>query len=215
MTTLRLISLATLIGLTGCFSLAREQPRQQHYVLGGSVSQEAPAPSGELDGIRVGVRRLQLASYLVSPFIVVRRGTHEITFSEFHRWGERLDGGINHALAGHLTARAPFRGVDVAPWTPREEFDYLIQVQVLRFEGLDPGSAPASKGEVHVLATWEIIRQTDGAVLSRGTTDHRETGWNVGDYSGLVTSLDRGLNVLSADLVSSMESLGATLAERR
>jgi uncharacterized lipoprotein YmbA len=215
MKTTCLIGLAALIGLGGCFRLAREEPPQHHYVLGGTMPQQSEIASPDVAGPRIGVRRLQLATYLESPFIVVRRGAHQISFSEFHRWGERLDGGINQAVARYLAARAPFRVVDVAPWTPRVQHDYLVQLQVLRFEGVAPESAAASDGEVQMLATWEIIRQKDGAVLARGTTDYREAGWSVGDYAGLVTSLDRGLNVLSGDLVSSIAGLDVRVAEHR
>jgi hypothetical protein len=42
-----------------------------------------------------------------------------------------------------------------------------------------------------VLATWEIIRPLDGAVLARGVTDYRQRGWRVGDYAGLVCYVDQ------------------------
>jgi uncharacterized lipoprotein YmbA len=215
MTTIRSIGLAALVGLTGCFSLARNEPAQQHFVLGGSLPADRAEPSRDGTGLAIGIRRLQLATYLESPFIVIRRGDNEITFSEFNRWGERLDGGISQAVSRHLLARAPFRAVDVAPWAPRAEYDYLVQLQVLRFEGLAPEDPAATQGVVHVLAVWEIIRQTDGAVLARGTTDYREPGWAVDDYAGLVTSLDRGLAVLSGDLIGSIEALEGSAGRDR
>jgi uncharacterized lipoprotein YmbA len=215
MTTIRLISLAALVGLTGCFSLAREEPPQQHYVLGGSLPADQAAPSRDGNGLAIGIRRPQLATYLESPFIVIRRGDNEITFSEFNRWGERLDGGISQAVSRHLLARAPLRAVDVAPWAPRAEYDYLIQLQVLRFEGLAPEDPVATQGVVHLLAVWEIIRQQDGAVLARGTTDYREPGWTVDDYAGLVTALDRGLADLSGDLIGSIQRLDGSVQRNR
>lgn len=210
-----LISLAGLLGLTGCVSLGRVEPAQRHYVLGGERRQENGVSVGDLAGLTVGVRRLRLASYLEAPFIVVRQGPNQITYSEFNRWGEQLAGGINRSVAGYLADRSAFRAVDVAPWPVRERYDYLIQLHVERFEGVAPEDSAAVAGEVHLLATWEIIRQQDGAVLARGITDYRERGWRVGDYEGLVGLLDAGLNVLSADLASSLASLGAPVAEVR
>jgi uncharacterized lipoprotein YmbA len=215
MKTIRLIGLATLVGLTGCFSLGRKEPPQQHFVLGGSLPADGAAPARDGRGLAIGVRRLQLATYLESPFIVIRRGAHEITFSEFNRWGERLDGGINQAVSRHLLAGAPFRAVDVAPWAPRAEYDYLIQLQVLRFEGLAPENAAATEGVVHVLAAWEVIRSKDGAVLARGTTDYREPGWKVDDYTALVTALDRGVGALADDLIRGITTLDAAVAGAR
>jgi uncharacterized lipoprotein YmbA len=209
-----LLSIPLLIGLTGCFSLGRGEPMQQHFVLGGAAQQENAAASRDLVGLAIGMRRLQIAPYLETPLIVVRRGPHQIGFSEFHRWGERLDGGINQAVAGYLATRAAFRGVDVAPWPVREQYDYIVQLHVLRFEGMAPEDEAATRGEAHVLATWEILRQ-DGAVLARGTTDYRDRNWRVGDFPGLVASLDRGLSELSDDLMRSIAGLGPPLAERR
>jgi uncharacterized lipoprotein YmbA len=197
------------LGLTGCFKLGRNPPIERQYVLGGAPPPAAVASSGKLAGKSVGIRRLELAPYLVRPFILVRRGPHRITFSEFHRWAEDVDAGISRAMGGYLAARAPLRAVAVAPWPLGEKFDFLIQLRVLQFEGLAPEEPAVGDGEARVLATWEIIRQQDGVVLARGTTDYRQPGWRADDYAGLVKLLDTGLSTLSEDLVASLESLMA------
>jgi uncharacterized lipoprotein YmbA len=138
---------------------------------------------------------------------VIRRGPNQIEFSELHRWGVPLGGGINEAVAGRLFQRGSFKSVDVAPWSPGERPDYLIQLDVVRFEGLVPEEGTSLEGEARMLIRWEIIRPADGAVLTRGTTDHRPDGWNVGDYAGLVTLLDAGLGALSDDLTAGIERL--------
>lgn len=208
----RLTVLCALAGLAGC-SLSHGEPAQRHYVLGGSPGQgSAAAPRPGLAGLAVGVRRLEVAPYLESSSIAVRRGPQEITLSEFHRWGEPLSGGIGRAVAGNLTAGARFRAVDVAPWPLREKYDRLVQLHVLRFEGTASAEPAASRGEARLLVTWEIIRQRDGEVLARGTTDYRRDGWRVGDYPGLVALLDAGLGVLSDDLMASLETLGPAAA---
>jgi len=210
----RVTALASLLVLGGCFSLGRTETPQQHYVLGtGQVQANAPLP-GDLAGLTIGVRRLRLAPYLETPFVVVRHGANRLTYSEFHRWGEQLGGGINRAVAGQLAATGSVRAVDVAPWPGREQYDYLVQLNVERFEGLAPEDPAPSEGEVHMLVSWEILRQRDGVVLARGTTDHRVRGWRVGDYAGLVRLLDAGLNVLTEDLASTLSGMGAPVAGR-
>ncbi len=206
----RLIGLYGLLVLTGC-SLNRGAPPEQHYVLGGGRFLESAAAARNLGDIAVGVRRLQLAPYLGSNSVVVRQGdrAQELSLSEFHRWSEPLGEGINRAVAGYLTAGAPFRVVDVAPWPARAKHDYLIELHVLRFEGVAPADSAATAGEAHVLATWAIVRPDDGEVLARGTTDYRKGGWRIGDYAGLVALLDAGVYALSADLMSRLESLAA------
>jgi len=187
-------------GLTGCVSLGRREPPQQYYVLGGDTLRAPPTTSPQVADVTVGVRRLKLASYLASPFMVVRRGPNQLGFSEFNRWGEPLGAGINRVVARSLAARG-FQDATVAPWPAAARYDYLIQLDIARFEGLAPEGPASTAGEVHMLASWEIIRQADGVVLARGTTDYRRPGWSVGDYAGLVSMLDEGLEVLSADLV--------------
>ena len=210
MNTMRLIGLSAVVLLAGC-SLSRGAPPEQQYVLGGGRPQESAAAPRDPRGPAVGVRRLQLAAYLASPSILVRRGARaqELSLSEFHRWGEPLGEGVNRAVAGYLTAGGPFRVVDVAPWPPRAEHDYLIELHVLRFEGVAPADTAATEGEAHVLATWAILRPADGRVLARGTTDYRKGGWRVGDYDGLFTLLDAGVYALSADLMRNLASLPA------
>jgi uncharacterized lipoprotein YmbA len=188
--------------LSGACSLGRDSPALQQYVLGrADVATPDAAPAS---GLMLGVRRLDLAAYLASPAIVVRRGAHEITTSDFHRWGEDPGAGINRAVARHLIAAGDVRGVDVAPWAARAQHDYLVQLHVTRFEGVLPQDVSATVGEAHVQATWEIIRPADGSVFARGSTDYREPGWRAGDYAGLVALLDAGLRMVARDVAAQL-----------
>lgn len=202
------IGALTLVVVAGC-SLNRGAPPTQHYVLGGGrLEQNVPAvPEG--GEIALGIRRLKIAPYLESTSIVVRGGARgqELVLSEFHRWSEPLDEGIKRAVAGYLTAGGAFRAVDVAPWPAGAKHDLLLELHVLRFEGVAPAGPAATEGEVHLLATWAIVRADDGEVLARGTTDVREPGWRLGDYAGLVALLDAGVSVLAADLVNDLANL--------
>jgi uncharacterized lipoprotein YmbA len=206
---LGVVAVFLLASLPGCFSLGRDSPPLEVYVIGGSVSPEYLAPVPGVAGIRIGVRRLDLAPYLATPAIAVRRGSHEIVTSDFHRWGEDPGDGINRAVARHLAAAAPFGTVDVAPWPVRSRYDYLIQVHVTRFEGVVPGEPSATEGAAHVRASWEIIRQQDETVLAQGLTEHRQDGWRVGDYAALVAMLNQGLAMLARDLALAVGGLAA------
>jgi uncharacterized protein len=198
-----------LASLPGCFSLGRDSPELEQYVLGGAGLLDTMAPIAGLDGIAVGLRRIDLAPYIASPAIVVRRGTHEVVTSDFHRWGEDPADGISRAVARHLADAASFLAVDVAPWPVRSRYDYLIQLRVTRFEGVVPAEPSATEGAVLVRASWEIIRQLDETVLARGLTEHRESGWSVGDYAGLVALLNRGLAVLAHEVAAAIGGLEA------
>lgn len=210
--TRRAACFGALIGLAGCFSLARTAPTQEHYVLGAGALGRDAASLPEVSDLTIGVRRLKLASYLASPFMVVRRGANEVDFTEFHRWGEPLKAGINRVVAGALAARG-FREVAVAPWPAQARYGYVIQLDVVRFEGLAPDDPDSTAGGVLLVATWEITRHLDGSVLARGTTDYRPQGWSVGDYPGMVTLLDRGLGVVADDLAVALAGLPQVMDE--
>jgi hypothetical protein len=113
------------------------------------------------------------------------------------------------AVAGSLGSAPTILAVDVAPWPVQAQHDYLVQLHVSHLEGVAAEDSTAKEGEVHVMASWEIIRSQDGALVARGETDRRETGWKVGDYRGLVTRVDKGLTELASDLAACIVRLAS------
>jgi len=219
------ILITAILLLSGCFSLSRDAPPQQHYVLGAGVYDTRDTPglvigADEEDApTLVGLRPPRMADYLANPFLVVRYGTHRVEFSEFHRWGEELGRGINGTLSLLLTEEAPGIRAVAAPWPTGAMPEYLVQLQVLRFEGVVPedagapgsgdrsaerGASVPGSGSSHLRATWEIIRPRDGATVARGTTDVLEDGWTPGDHAGLVRRLDEALGTLAGDLAEAL-----------
>ncbi|MES3035801.1 MAG: PqiC family protein [Gemmatimonadota bacterium] len=203
----RLLAPTLLLTLTGCFKLSREAPVLQQYVLSGAspASTVPAAATGSVNagarnraGLTIGLRRLNLASYLAVPAIVLRRGDNRIVTSEFHRWGEELESGMNRAVASHLAGVPPVQAVEVAPWPARVNHDFIVQLHVSRFEGVVDSAA--TEGRVHLQAGWDIIRPLNGAVLLRGSTDERGGSWRAGDYAGLVKGLDMALARLARDI---------------
>jgi uncharacterized lipoprotein YmbA len=209
--TLSIIPVALVLG--ACFSLGRDTPAVRHYVLGGAPAAAEGALSPDPGGITVGLRRLDLTPYLASPSIMVRHGANRMQASEYHRWGEDPVAGINRAFAGYLAEAQPVRAVDVAPWPVRSQHDLVLQLHVSRFEGVAPEDTLALEGEAHLLASWELHRPRDGAVLARGGTDYRAAGWRLGDYSALVALLDQGLHRMSGDIVACLARVGRLTRE--
>jgi len=194
-----------LLALAGCFKLARTSPQLAQYVLGGSAVPTADTPTAPPGQLTVGLRRLQLASYLATPSIVVRRGPHQITTSEFHRWGEELGAGINRTLASQLARHPSILAVAVAPWPTRSRYDYVLQMHMQRFEGVTDSST--ASGEVHVLASWDVVRPADDSVLMRGRAEIRDGRWEAGDYASLVRALDAALAEVARQVGASLDAL--------
>ena len=206
--TLRLLGTCALFTVTGCFTLARPTPPLEEYVLGEGPRAVAAAPARDAGGVTIGLRRLDLAPYLATMAIVVRRGSRIVT-SGFRRWGEEPSAGIMRAVAVSLGTAPTILAVDVAPWPVQAQHDYLVQLHVSHLEGVAAEDSTATEGEVHVMASWEIIRSPDGTLVARGETDRRESGWKVGDYRGLVTRVDKGLTGLASDLAACLVRLAS------
>jgi uncharacterized lipoprotein YmbA len=194
----------------GCFKLARTSPPVERYVLGGALLSTMSATRNDPSALSIGLRRLDLAPYLSTLAIVVRRANNQIVTTGFHRWAESPSTGLNRALSGYLGSAANIRAVDVAPWPVRAEHDYIVQIHVTRFEGV--AAERGGGGEAHLLSRWEIIRPGDGALMARGITDVRSRDWTIDDYAGLVTSLDNALLQLSQDVLSCLSRLGPATA---
>lgn len=199
------VAIALTLALGGCFKLARTSPPVERYVVGGAVLTSLSA-ANDSTALSIGLRRLDLAPYLATLAIVVRRANNQIVTTGFHRWAESPTTGLNRAVSGYLTSAPGIRSVDVAPWPIRAEHDYLVQIHVTRFEGVEAQRAGA--GEAHLLSRWEIIRPQDGALMARGITDFRARDWNIDDYAGLVSRLDNALLQLSQDVLSCLKRLG-------
>ena len=209
-TTLRLAGLCALLTLAGCFSLARPTPPSEEYVLGQGATAAARAPVRDTGGVTIGLRRLDLAPYLSTTAIVVRRGSRIVT-SGFRRWGEEPSAGIMRAVAVALRTAPTIQAVDVAPWQVRAQHDYLIQLHISHLEG-EAADLVATDGAVHVAASWEIVRPIDGVLVARGESDRTENGWKVGDYAGLVTRVDKALTGLANDLAACLGRLASPMA---
>jgi uncharacterized lipoprotein YmbA len=203
---LRPFCLCALLCVAGCFSLARPTPPLEEYVLGAGPTAAVAAPARNITGVTIGLRRLDLAPYLATTAIVVRRGSRIVT-SGFRRWGEEPSAGIMRSVARALGAAPTILAVDVAPWPVQAQHDYLVQLHVSHLEGVAAEDSTAKEGEVHVMASWEIIRSQDGALVARGETDRTETGWKVGDYRGLVTRVDAGLAGVASDLAACLQRI--------
>ena len=214
--------------LSGCFQLSRQAPQVQYFVLAGAsqaaagfdtVSLRAPStiarapalppaaapapapPASGGAGLTIGMRRIDLASYLSSePGMVVRHSASRIDVSQFYQWAGELQEGINRAMAAHLAGASSVRAVDVAPWSTGTRHDFIVQLRISRFEGVVDSAS--TNGRVHVLAGWDIVRPLYNTVLLRGTTDDRAGAFRVGDYAALATQLDAALARVAREIAT-------------
>jgi hypothetical protein len=184
-----------------------------YYLLDSGM--DADTVLTDTTGLTVGLRRPRLASYLDASRIVTRSGPNAIRFSDFHRWGEDLDQAINRVVAINLEEKPGIQSVEVVPWPEGARFDHIIQLRILRFEGVGPpppgpeadDDVPPPTGHSQMVARWTIFGPDGTDPEAQGLTRHREEGWPVTDYADLAARLDTSLAVLADDLGSRLRSL--------
>jgi uncharacterized lipoprotein YmbA len=200
---------------TSCVRLPSPNPvNTQHYLLGNTPP---AAPATTTTGLRVGLRKPDLADYLDNRPLVVRRGKNEIHFANLHRWGEDLGPAINRVVGLNLETQPGIESVDVVPWPQGAAFDHVVRLRVLRFEGVGPrppgpdadDDAPVPEGHSQMTVSWTVFGPEGDSVQARGRTEHRVDGWPVTDYADLTSKLDTSLVVLAEDLREHLSSLSA------
>lgn len=195
----RLLCLSGLLlsGLSGC-SLPLPQAQSdptRFYVLStpavaGVVVAKAPA---------VHLRPVELASYIKSKPMIVRRGDNEIEFHEFARWGEPLELGIGRVLREELLARGAasavlaggLRAVGV-------DYDYELTVRVLACEG-------GADGAIYFRAAWELSTvDAKPTVAAQGDFRPLDLRWDGKSEASLAATLSQAVAALSGEIAAGL-----------
>jgi uncharacterized lipoprotein YmbA len=134
--------------LGGCLSVPIPQAEadpSRFYVLNTT----SPAAAAKAGAPTVHLQPVEVASYLRSRTMVVRRGENEIQFREFARWGEPLELGVARVLREELLARGAASTVTSGVRMPGETNAFALSVRVLACEG-------GADGMVLFRAAWEL-----------------------------------------------------------
>lgn len=145
---LSLLLLAACIGTT---------PQSKFYSL-RPLENNNPLPAKPK--LTIGIDSVEVPSYLDRPQIVTYQANGiEMNISEFNRWSEPLSSMIQQILAQDMAAVMP-RSLVKVPASSRENFDYTVRLEVIKFDG--------TWNQQVNLDTWWTIANSDGnAVLRR------------------------------------------------
>jgi uncharacterized lipoprotein YmbA len=138
-------TLAALLG-GGCINFDQTADPTRFYVLSPLPAKTAPADAPAQ--LAVGLGRVDLPSYLIDPRIAVRHGTHEIRYSDFHQWAERMDKGLQRVLAANLSRLIASNALVLPTWNRRDVAAELY-VSVQQFEA-------DARGHITLEARWRI-----------------------------------------------------------
>jgi hypothetical protein len=143
-------------------------------------------PSGQASGIpaagrlRVGLKRVELGSYLDTSDMVVREGPNQIELKDYARWAEPLDAGIARILQDQLSAAPAIGRVYVQPFPFDAERDYDVRIVVLRCEG---SIATGRRAAANFAASIEITTPgPESKVVARRIFVPPGEAWDGHDY---------------------------------
>ncbi len=139
--------------LAGC-SLAPKADPSQFFVLTSANATQASAESRDTP-VAIGIGPISVPEYLRRPQMVTRVGPNQISYAEYDRWAEPLDYSLVQVLGENLSSL--LGGAEIArhPWFSTTQLDFVVQVEVERFERDVSGAA-------HLVCTWVLKHGESG-----------------------------------------------------
>jgi uncharacterized protein len=187
-----------LVTISGC-SLPQAQPDPtRFYLLSTETAPSAPPSTAVIPTLHI--REIELASYLRSRPLIIRRGENEIEFREFALWGEPLELGVARVLREDLLARGAARAVVLS--SARKEQgngDLNLSVRVLACEG-------AANGEVVFRAVWEVASTGAGSTMvARGDYRAADLRWDGKSEASLAAQLSQAIAGLADEVAAALQ----------
>jgi len=183
------VSLGVAVG-TGCFGPRADET--QFFIL-TSVEEPRGAASAPAE-VTVGLGPITFPAYLNRPQVVTRLGPNQVDVSNHDRWAEALDGNFARSLAENLTTLASADDIVHYPWYSTTELDYVVQVDVIRFES-------DSLGAAELLCRWALFDGTGTTRLAGRDAQFTSqsaapsTASSVAALSGALADLSREIAV--------------------
>lgn len=198
-----------LLGLMGCLLAGCQiipEPvadQTRYYVLTGGLTPPAAEADPASGGVTLGVRDIELASYLDSRALVVRLGANELAYQDYALWAEPLDQGIARLLRAQLLASPNISRVHVHPLPFSEPRDFEVAIRLLRCEGVREEDGAVARFS----ALIEIISTADQEVVSRKLFTAPDVPWDGQDHGTLVAALSEAAQHLAAEVIQALPGL--------
>jgi uncharacterized protein len=176
--------------------------QSRFYVLTENpVPASRPATSSAPRTVALGA--VQLPSALDRPQMARRVGSDEVSYAEYERWAEPLDGMVRRVLFADLDSRlAP--GTTLIENHTASSASLTISVDILRFD------ADAS-GLVKLDARWEMLGRAGGLVGAPHNARIAEPG-SGGDAAAIATTMSRAVADLAGEIAIGVGGTATALA---
>lgn len=185
------------IGLAGCKVLPEAQSDPTRSFILATKTGDAAVPAAAGAPI-VNLRSLELADYLRSRALIVRRGENEIEFREFTQWGEGLDLGIARVLREELLARGSAAAIQLpgSRTGSGSGAGVDLRIRVLACEG-------GVDGAIVFRAAWELTRGP-GRPASRGNYRAENVRWQQTNEASLAAGISEAVAGLAAEIANAL-----------
>lgn len=188
-----LVFVASLLAaaLAGCGS----SPPVRFYALSSATAGDPVATQANYT---VAVGPVTVPELVDRPNFVTQVDANRVVIQEQVRWADPVDSGVGRALGGNLAQLLQGARVAVYPQHATVGADYLVSVDVQRFE-----SVPGKMVALDVL--WSVRNQKNSVHKSgRSLVSEPVTG---GDYDALVLAHDRALVTVSRDIAQALSRI--------
>lgn len=181
------------VGVSGCLNLKPVEDPIRYFLLSPMDLPEEAVTRGSND-LSLGVEPVIVAPYLNRPWLVQRTSETEIRYSDFYKWGEYLDRGIQRAMIDNLSRLLGTDRIHISTWR-KEAVDVELRLVVLRFD-VD------REGQVTLEAQWTVEGATSVAghrvIVMRGPDPAR-------DPAGAVKAMSTALGELSMAIAGDIQ----------
>ena len=157
---IRPVQLCVLAGslLAGC--VFSGSPATRFYILSPmAFDTSLSRDEDRTEPLSLEVASIRLPQYLERPQIVTRISGSRLRLAENHQWGGNLRKNMMRVLAKNLSDLLDTPNIAISPYRPRRPPDYLVDLEVMRFER-DPD------GHVRFSVQWRLSRGKDREPLS-------------------------------------------------
>lgn len=192
--------------VSGCGSLLKPPPDPARYFL--LQAPAAPAPDRAEDSVRpltLGLRRIELPSYLRSSAIALRPGGTEVRYSEVGRWAEPLGQGLARVLQETLARSPAVASIAVYPAPYAQAPEYEISVRIVACEGV----WEAGRWRARFAARWEIRSTRDGSAGSLVAAEEfvdEGVEWAEGDFAAFTARIGAAVEAMGARWIEALRT---------
>lgn len=187
--------------LAGCSVVPEPQADlTRYYVLAEPVAEVASVPA--VEGLKVGLLKVQIPPYLDKGVVVVREGENELVYNDYARWAEPLADSMTRMLRGRLLASPQVARVFTEGFPFDQKRDYDVAVHIQRCEGAQIGGRFVAR----FVATIEITSpEANARVIARKVFAAPETEWDGRDYGALVEALTQAASSLGDEVAKALD----------